>query len=419
MKIKSLRYLDYWVGRPLCWILTVAYQIKKTVVRKGPVRDPKKILVIKLWGIGSIVLALPAMIAIKKKYAGSSIYFLTFKSNEAALSLTGVVPDQNIVTVRIDGPVNFLSDTVHALFFLIKEKIDVVIDLEFFSRFTSIFSFLIRSKHRIGFYGFHTEGLRRGNFIDFQVNFNHTLHTSRVFFTLLKPLGISEEDYSPTLPKIPPTEGFRKRITELITRDSKHISKGVEQWCVVNPNSSDLITLRAWPKEHFAELIALLLDTYDSLGVILIGGNSERPYVEALRENVLTQERASRIANLAGMTTIRDLIDIFYLSDLLISVDSGPAHLASLTDIRSLVLFGPETPALYSPLGNNAECLYLGLDCQPCVTVYNGKQSHCRNNLCLSRITPGIVFKAARRILETPSAGTPPPVQAEGSEWRK
>lgn len=79
--------------------------------------------------------------------------------------------------------------------------------------------------------------------------------------------------------------------------------------------------------------------------------------------------KADRIVNLAGMTSLNDLIDIFCFSDLFISNDSGPAHLASLTDIQSIVLFGPETPLLYSPLGKNSESLYLGLDCQPCVTA--------------------------------------------------
>jgi len=239
MKINTLRQLDYWIGRPICGILTVAYKLKKMFIKKGQIKTPDKILFIKLFGIGSVVLSLPTINAVKKKYPDSSIYFLTFKGNESVLTLTDTIPVQNIVTVRTDRMFNFLVDIFRAFFKFISENIYVVIDLEFFSRFTAIFSFFVRSKYRIGFYGFHAEGLKRGSFIDFQINYNHTLHTSQAFFTLLQPLGINQGDYDPALPQIPPKD-FHGNVMHLIKRDNENCRSDFKQWVVMNPNSSDL-----------------------------------------------------------------------------------------------------------------------------------------------------------------------------------
>jgi ADP-heptose:LPS heptosyltransferase len=400
MKIKTLRLWDYWIGRPLCFIFTVAYKLKKLFVSKGPIEEPKKILFIKLFGMGSIVLAMPSINAVKKKYQDSKVFFLTFKGNESVLTLTGIIPEQNIVTVRTDKLINLIIDASRSLIFLMRERIDVVIDLEFFSRFTAIMSFLIRSKYRIGFYGFHTEGLKRGSFIDFQINYNHTLHTSKAFFTLLKPLGIHQNDYSSQLPKVPPSEEFRDKVISIIRQDNAAFNmESINKWVVINPNSSDLIELRRWPEGHFLRLIDMLLEKYKSLGIILIGGKGERTYVESFRKTFTGTENENRIVNLAGMTSIRDLVDIFHFSELFITNDSGPAHIASLTNIKSIVLFGPETPDLYSPLGANATNIYLGLDCQPCITVYNGKNSFCRDNVCLQRLDTVSVFEIAADVI--------------------
>jgi ADP-heptose:LPS heptosyltransferase len=143
-----------------------------------------------------------------------------------------------------------------------------------------------------------------------------------------------------------------------------------------------------------------LLSTHESIGIILIGGRSERHVAEELRNHFSPGKHSSRIVNVAGMTSLSDLIDIFHFSDLFITNDSGPAHLASLTEIPSIVIFGPETPELYTPLEGRSKCVYLGLDCQPCVTVYNGKQSHCNNNVCLQKIEPDLVLRLAKENLK-------------------
>ena len=404
MRITTLRIIDLWVGRPICWLMTILYYTKRLFVKKAPPIAPKKILFIKLFGAGSLVLAYPTVKAAQQRFPAAEIFFLTFHGNKQVLSLLGLVPAANVFTVRDDSFSHLLLDLVRILPRLVRKRIDIVIDLEFFSRFTAILSFALRTKQRIGFYGFYTEGLRRGRFINCPVNYNHTLHTARAFFTLLRPLGITADQFDGTLPQVPPSVNFPKNIRALLA-DIVHTPEAeiTDRWIVLNPNASELSRLRRWPEEHFATLTVNLLKEFPDCGVVLVGSPAEKEFVDRLALNIGRQVPPTQIANLAGRTSISELIDLFHFASLLISNDSGPAHWAALTGIPTITLFGPETPDLYSPLNPNGKCLYLALDCQPCISIYNGKHSYCTDNQCLKQLLPARVLALAKEMLaDTP-----------------
>jgi len=71
---------------------------------------------------------------------------------------------------------------------------------------------------------------------------------------------------------------------------------------------------------------------------------------------------------------------------------------ASLTAMPTFVLFGPETPALYVPLGQ-ATPLYAGLACSPCVSAYNQRQTPCTDNICLKVIAPERVYERVKPVV--------------------
>ena len=111
------------------------------------------------------------------------------------------------------------------------------------------------------------------------------------------------------------------------------------------------------------------------------------------------------VINLAGKTTLKELLMLYSLADVLITNDSGPAHFASLTDIRSIVLYGPETPKLFGALGKNSHALYAKLACSPCVNAFNHRFSPCTNNLCLQAISPDEVLTQVKMCLATGKEG--------------
>ena len=89
----------------------------------------------------------------------------------------------------------------------------------------------------------------------------------------------------------------------------------------------------------------------------------------------------------------------------MVSNDSGPPHFASVTDLPTYVIFGPETPSLYGALGNSTP-IYAGLACSPCVSAGNHRKTSCTDNQCLKAIYPEQVLKAIRPTLDPVIAKT-------------
>jgi ADP-heptose:LPS heptosyltransferase len=101
----------------------------------------------------------------------------------------------------------------------------------------------------------------------------------------------------------------------------------------------------------------------------------------------------------AGCTTLEELIALYWMADVLVTNDSGPGHFASITDVKTVVMFGPETPLLYGPLGGNATVIWKRLACSPCVSAFNHRNTPCTDNVCMKMITMHEVLGQIERIL--------------------
>ena len=184
-------------------------------------------------------------------------------------------------------------------------------------------------------------------------------------------------------------------INAFLDRENPRI--GSAPLVLLNPNASDLLPLRRWPPLRYVQLARRLLERYPELFIGFTGAPAE-----AGPNNQLADEVGSdRVLRLAGKTTLRQVLVLYTRSAILVTNDSGPAHFASMTPIRVVTLFGPETPALFAARSPNATVLWAGIACSPCVNAYNNRQSVCRNNLCMQAITVGDVFKEVTRIYDS------------------
>jgi len=78
---------------------------------------------------------------------------------------------------------------------------------------------------------------------------------------------------------------------------------------------------------------------------------------------------------------------------LMVTNDSGPSHFAAASGLKTIVLFGPETPKLYQPLGSS-RAIYAGIACSPCVSASNHRKTACTDNVCMQMISVDQVFAA-------------------------
>jgi ADP-heptose:LPS heptosyltransferase len=131
----------------------------------------------------------------------------------------------------------------------------------------------------------------------------------------------------------------------------------------------------------------------------VIGLREDKP----LAQEVVAHCNHPNCIDLTGYTkSVRHLLAIFHRASLLITNDGGPGQFAALTSLQTMVFFGPETPALYSPLAPNIHCLYSSLSCSPCLTAYNHRNSPCDgDNQCLKQIGTEQVLLKARELLQT------------------
>jgi ADP-heptose:LPS heptosyltransferase len=124
-----------------------------------------------------------------------------------------------------------------------------------------------------------------------------------------------------------------------------------------------------WPSDRYGALARQLLAEYPDAQVAFIGTKHESRYVDA----VVAASNDSRAFSLAGELNLRELIALFSMTDLLVSNDSGPMHLACLVDTPVVGLFFADTPTLFAPIGTHAAAVAPTLYSMPLFTVYNGK----------------------------------------------
>ncbi len=112
-----------------------------------------------------------------------------------------------------------------------------------------------------------------------------------------------------------------------------------------------------------------------------------------------------RLVNLAGEIGIDELVALFNRSDVVVTNDSGPLHIAAAAGAPVVALFGPETPTLYGPLRSRPEqrhtVHYRRMACSPCMFVHDNKVLDCwfAQALCMRGIAAEDVLASVKERL--------------------
>jgi len=389
MNVDSMRKIDRRVGVPLCFFMSILIGIStriRFIKKKKP--DLKRVLFIELSEMGSAIIVDPAMRKLQQA-AGSELFFAIFEDNYKSLELLQTVTEENAFKMRSNNLFVLALDVLRFMVWCRKNKINTVIDLELFSRFTALLCALSGARARIGYASHHDEGLYRGNLINFPVRYNPHVHMSVNFMSLVNTtLGYHDNPYA-TTPLIPGELTLVKakinneRVAEVKNKIRElYPSWKKERLVLLNVNASDLLPQRRWLPDNFAVVARHLLTQFDDILLIGTGAPKEREYVQ----NVVDMVGDKRFVNSAGVFKFEELVPLYSICTTMLTNDSGPAHFAAVTDLKVFVIFGPETPALYLPMGN-AEPFYLGLPCSPCVSAANHRKTSCITRPCITGIS--------------------------------
>ena len=338
----------------------------------------RKILCLKLWGLGNLAVIYPLLYKIKEKFHNASITFVTFDANAGFLEKNKAI--ENIVYFNFTvNPFSILKQFVDLVVRFRRLRPDVLINFETFNNAGALFSYLTGARTRIGF-----DDRYQGMFYTHPVKNDSAKHISEVFSDLLKPLGIDTRyeyfDFSRQ-------EEENRKIRSLLARSEKN------RFICVHPGTSVNFTGKRCREDLLSALVELLIERHD-LTVFFTGTQREKEFIERIIGGILNKKK---VMNLAGALNLWEFMELLKQSRLLIAGDTGPVHLAASLGVNAAVLYGPTSPRRYGPLNENSVAFYKNIDCSPCVGV-GALNRRCRFDFrCLDFASEEIFEKISER----------------------
>jgi len=153
-------------------------------------------------------------------------------------------------------------------------------------------------------------------------------------------------------------------------------SKNKKKMLGINPGAS-YGSAKRWYPEEFAKVASGLSDQYN---IVIFGGPGEKDMADDI-EKMLIKNHVTNYQNLAGKTTIVELIEHISKLSLFVTGDSGPMHVAAAFQVPTVAIFGPTKDKETSQwMNSKSQIVKQHLDCQPCMKRTCPLQHHdCMN----------------------------------------
>lgn len=332
---------------------------------------PQRILIVLLGAIGDVTRALPLLTRLRKSYPTA---FIAWAVEPAAAALLEVHPALNEVILyrRTQNPLTFLP----FLHTIRHKRFDLVLDLQRHSK-SGIVSWWSRAPVRLGF---HRTNTKEGNWL-----FNtHTIDP-------IPDFSLKLEQYLKFAEALHLPESEVRFNLHLRPEEEQQVEASLSD--TPRPFAAFFLGSR-WPSRFWfaqstATVAQTLIDNY-GMGIVLLGGQNEIAFAQEVETHIKT-----RVTNLTGHTSLRDLIGIFQRALLAIGPDSGPMHIAAATGLPVVSLWGATSPVRSAPWGSAELVLRGGTACSPCYV------RHCPiERRCMQKISPEQVIAVIRPVLE-------------------
>jgi lipopolysaccharide heptosyltransferase I len=344
-----------------------------------------KILILKPSSLGDVIHALPVLRLLKSRLPQSEIYWWVDNRLKCLLvedrDLTGIIPFDR---ERWGSPFRW-GEMFSSLQLLRSKRFDCAIDLQGLAR-SGIFAWLSNSALTIGLDN-GREGSREG---------------ARAFYDLTPPPATpgthAVDRYLAVLPllHLPPHGTFEwlPKRPEIASQIQQKWNPAPGPWIVLLPGAR--WDNKRWPVGHFVEL-ASLMRGMDALNFVILGGAGERAAGETI-----ARENPGRCLNLAGQTTLWEMIEWMRRARLVICGDTGPMHAAAALGTPVIALFGPTNPLKTGPYGKPGSVLHIHT--LPCVPCMRSSCHYAVPRACLINLTPSDVYARVRQELDAPPA---------------
>ncbi|OQP63313.1 hypothetical protein A3860_25835 [Niastella vici] len=381
MQLPANRKLDKYIGYCLIVFFLPITRLLGILLRRNHrlKQPPEHILFIKLLGLGSLVVASDPIQAMRQKYPGTRFILLT--DNNIA---SGIEPFQVFDEI---WPVNTssLSNTIStSLKFIVRSwqlKKLWVADLEVYSKLTTVYALFTMARNRFGFH------LR-------PVFFRKFLNTHNIPF---KQSDCLEDNYYHMARVI--TNGEELPVVQPVVRTDEW----QKPYIILNNTCSSLAPVRKLPDETFAAICNWIL-THTHFRVAFLGAAGDRAHIDQFIDQRLpVWKQKGKLFNIAGVLDFEAYYR--FIADkgvCMVTIDSGPLHIARKLGLPTVSVWGPTNAASYIKIPPGQENRhvyhYYKVACSPC--VHHHEQLPCGgNNFCMKDIQAESIIEKLRQLL--------------------
>jgi ADP-heptose:LPS heptosyltransferase len=370
VNLATQKLIDRALGAPLLIALKPLVVVAGWLLRRDHgLRPCRHILVIKMLGGGSLVIALPALLGLRRSFANARLTLVTTTAVAPFARTLGVF--DRILAIDTRSPLRLLTSTFATLGRSLGA--DTVLDLEVYSKLTTVFSLMTLARNRLGFY---LES----------VVWRRPVSTHLVFFNRSAPVHIFYERMVALVGAVPASHAdCRAQLAAVVGLPNGGRRSGV----ALGAGCSDLSRERMLSAGQWAELAKAALERDAALGresFFFLGSSGEAPQAAEIIQAFAAAGIDLDCHNLCGQL---DLVQSLRQLDTVREfwgIDSALLHYARLLGLRCVSYWGPTSPAvLLKPAPIDEVTHYAGLACSPCVHV--AELAPCEGrNLCMTAL---------------------------------
>lgn len=291
----------------------------------SPFENVRRIAVLRGGGLGDLVLALPALEALRVAYPQARLTLLGTPAHAALVADRPTVLDETEVMpfvpgVRVGAPED-PAETASFVERMRGRRFDLAVQMHGGGRNSN--PFLLRLGAR------HTVGCRTDDAAELERSLPYHLHQHETMRDL-EIVGLAGAGGVCLEPRLPLTE------REIALRVERSSAAGVRPLVVLHPGATD--PRRRWPWPSFAELAADL--ARDDVEVVVVGDESD---ADDGRSIVAAAMRAgvapTAVRSVAGTLSLTELVALLVTADVVVANDSGPRHLAAAVGTATVGIF--------------------------------------------------------------------------------
>ena len=373
MNLHRKKMLDWYLGGLLMATLKPWVWLLGQILRRDHTPEVREsICFIKMLGGGSLVIAYPALLALRRQYPTATFSLICAQGTRSfaqSLDLFDRIDEISDTSLS-----RLVSSGLRAL--CNNFRVDTLVDLEVYSRLTTVLSTLTCARNRIGFY---LEA----------VFWRKLLHTHLIFFNRFSGTFLWYDAVARLLGAEPVAieecqELSRKRF-QLLPMSNPEVRR-----IALGHSCSDLAPERMLNEQQWLQVFREHLFADEQAVIVLLGTADERELAASIIDVLAPEFPCLQFRNYCGELSLQDSISRLATCQEFWGIDSALLHYARLLGLTCMSFWGPTNPAtLLRPIaGLNETVRYGEVPCSPCIHV--AEEPPCQgNNVCIESLFYG------------------------------